>query len=194
MNSSSLRRITACFRPALALAVTAITGGCLSGCSSVYVTAPFGEKPHVLVPEKWNGWWSIEKGVVSVQVVNATGGELRLSGIEERDGKQELQTANVFIRESAGMLFASVRLPEMPDGQSVWARLKLDDDQITVWCPAVAKFAALVRAGKLKGRIAEGGDVFLESLEASDYAELASDKYGVLMQWDEPGVLRRLKR
>jgi hypothetical protein len=148
----------------------------------------------VLVPEKWNGWWSIEKGVVSVQVVNATGGELRLSGIEERDGKQELQTANVFIRESAGMLFASVRLPEMPDGQSVWARLKLDDDQIMVWCPDVAKFAALVRAGKLKGRIAEGGDVFLESLEASDYAELASDKYGVLMQWDEPGVLRRLKR
>lgn len=189
MNSKSILAVTR-FQPLRMLAAAVVL--VLSGCSSVFVTKPVGEKTHVLVPADWEGLWLIENDAARAEVIDADGGRLRLSGIEIKDGQPTLVSTTLYVRESAGVLFVSVQTPEVPPGQFLWAQVKRTADHLVVWSPDAKKFAQLVREGKLKGRVAESGDVYLE-LSSADEAALAQDTHGVLYEWRSPWIFRRLK-
>lgn len=164
-----------------------------SGCSSVYVPAAIGEKPHALDPAAWEGLWWVEGDAAMARVVDAAGGELRLSGMNSRDGKVVLTSATLFIRESGDGLFASIQMEETPKGQFVWAWLKRDGDRIVGWAPDVDRFRQLVQAGKLKGVVSASNDVYLEALTPAAAADLTTEKYGMLFEWQKPFMLRRGK-
>lgn len=190
MSSKSITTVR-CFQPACGFIAALVL--LLAGCSSVYVTAPVGEKPHVLVPADWEGTWLIDKDVAKAEVIDAAGGRLRLSGIEMKDSQPTLVSLTLHLRETAGHLFVSVQTPEVPPGQFLWGEMKRTEDQLIVWVPNAKKFAELVREGKLKGRATESGDVHLE-LTAADAVALANETHGVLYEWRSPAVLWRVHR
>lgn len=180
-------------------AVTLLLGAglaLLTGCSSVSVPAPVGEKPHVLHAPDWAGTWLSDDGkAVSVVLSDASKGELRMFGLEINEGAAALMTYSIHVRESAGWLFASLRDEGgQPNARYLWARLSRVDDVILIWAPEPKAFAALVREGKLKGRVQDSGDVELEPMPAEALQALAAGAFGVPFEWDTPVVLRRVGR
>jgi hypothetical protein len=168
----------------------------VSGCSTVFVRAPIGDKPHALDPAEWAGTWLTTDGkAVLVSVPDRAQGVLQLAGLEGDEHDLKLKKYTVYLTESAGWLFANLK-GDSPEtvGRFLWGRLKREDDHVMIWAPDVAAFEALVRDGKLKGKTPDSGDVELEPMPTEMLAALASGTLGVPFDWDEPFVLRRVSR
>jgi hypothetical protein len=189
-----------------ALSICSLLAG---GCAGVYTLQPVGEKPANLEPAKWDGTWiaDLNGGPKSftLKVVDGAAGELRVSGIEERNGKPTLENVTVLVHESGEWLFASVREtaadrlgsnrePNDEEFRHAWGRLKRDGDLLIVWAPDVAKFTALVEHGKLRGKEVSGGDILLEKFSAADLRSLTTGGFGVPFEWESPIIFRRLGR
>lgn len=176
----------------LVAALALFTGG----CSAVSVPGPVGDKPHVLNPDDWAGTWLAPDGdAVSVIVSDASKGELQVVGVEFNRGEAALKTHTIHVRESAGWLFASLTSDDADrPGQCLWARLKIEKNQVVIWSPDVAAFRALVRSGQLKGKATDSGDVELEQIPPEKLAALPAGDFGIPLEWDSPFVLRRVGR
>lgn len=167
----------------------------LSGCGAVYVKAPIGEAPLVLIASEWEGEWiSGDEGVVSVKVLDREQGILQLSAVDyNSENKPKLVSETVHIRKWKQFLFAAVPTEGKGDVPLFfWARLERVADRVVFWLPDRRKIKVLVEAGKLPGLVEKNDDVVLGDLKESHYEILTSEKEGILYNWDDPGVLVRL--
>jgi hypothetical protein len=166
--------------------------GAFSGCSSVYVGKPVGEKPHVLKPEEWNSAWSAggEHGIVVV--TDAAEGRLELVQTKIENRAITFTRYAAFVREVGDVLFISVRADSEKQQRYLWGRLKLRDGQAVVWAPHVEKFRGWVRGGKMKGTAADTGDVELAELTATDLQAIVLNEALMPFHWDEPIVFHRV--
>jgi len=168
----------------------------LNACSNVYVPAPIGERPLDIEPEKqeWAGNWFHRDGAITVQVVDGPKGVLRLGWIEEVNDKLELKLMEVFLRDSGGWTYASVRDPDAKGEELyVWARLEKLKGSVTLWFPNARSFRDLVNAGKLPGTV-KGNNVHLGELQASHLDALRTGQLGVPFEWESPAVFFRQGR
>jgi hypothetical protein len=115
------------------------------------------------------------------------------------DGK--LASVEVSLRRSGCLIFGNIPMsdvarafdfddPSEAEGCS-WFRVSRDDDTILAWMPEGDRFEELIADGTLPGGI-EDGDPFVGPLNAEQLEIITSGSRGVLMEWDEPGVLRRI--
>jgi hypothetical protein len=166
-----------------------------AGCAGVYAPKPVGEKPHALAKSDWEGTWiGDHDGVARVSVTDAANGWIKIVSIPDKVFEQsepKLEFVSVQITESGGWLFANVHDEDAKRERYSWGRIKLEGDQVIVWVPDLEKFRALVRDGKLKGRL-EGDDVALEPLTPADLKALSSGALGLPLAWDKPYVFRRV--
>ena len=163
------------------------------GCSTAYSTHPIGDAAVDIESQRdaWAGTWSNGEASLTVQVVDGAKGILRIGWIEDKDDTLKLMTGEVFLRSAGDWMFASMRPAEKPDeARYVWARIKRSGRTVTVWFPDVKKLRALVQAGKVRGELAEK-DITFPPLDTRELAEMASEKNGVLFEWETPLVLHR---
>jgi hypothetical protein len=61
---------------------------CLCGCSAVYSTGPFGEKPWNIEGEiaEWEGTWIYPDGALTVAVTDGSSGLLKVAWVEKKGG------------------------------------------------------------------------------------------------------------
>jgi hypothetical protein len=84
------------------------------------------------------------------------------------------------------------------DDRYVWGLVVRDKEYAVVYTPDLERFRALVRAGRLPGRVGEeggigGSDVYLDELSPHHLEMiLAADEN--LFVWDDPYVMRRVAR
>ncbi|MEY2880177.1 MAG: hypothetical protein RLZZ15_2557 [Verrucomicrobiota bacterium] len=185
-----LHRSVVCVAAALTLLLLG------SGCSVVSVPRPVGEKPFALVAAEWEGIWVAKNDIMIIAVTNAAAGELRATTLKGSRREPSLESGAIFVTEVDGTLFASVLNKEdnAVKFPYLWARLRRDTDQILVWFPDAERFAALVRAGKLAGKV-DGTDVILEAPTAAQLAALVAGELGPVFDTDaSPAVLRRVAR
>jgi hypothetical protein len=177
------------------VATFAVAGAALflTGCSSVIVTAPVGDKPHVLNAADWDGTWTMDNDAATVRVTDAAAGKLEVLSVQTDEGRPKVRTYTVFIRESGETLFATLQSEDMPKDRYLWARVRRSGDYLMVWSPDAEKFERLVQSGQIKGAMKDG-DVHLEALTPSEVSGLAAEKYGVVYEWQRPAVLQRLRR
>jgi hypothetical protein len=165
----------------------------MTGCSGVYVTAPVGDKPHVLNPADWDGTWTMDNEAATIRVSDAAEGKLQVLSVQLDEGPPKVRSYTVFLRESGKTLFASLQTEDIPKGRYLWARVRRSGDYLMLWSPDAEKFGYLVQSGELKGT-KECGDVFLAPLAPTEVSGLAAEKYGVVYEWQRPAVLQRLRR
>lgn len=168
-----------------------------AGCSGVYVLRPVGEKPHALVAADWEGVWVLDNNVTKITIASAAAGQLQMASIgRDAHGQPKLNLGTVFITQSGETLFASLRNEEDDAAKRpyLWARLSRDTDLVLLWFPDRQRFAELVRAGKLAGKV-DGDDVLLEAPTAAQLAALVAGEFGPVFEpADSPQVLRRVAR
>jgi hypothetical protein len=181
------------------LAAVAVALVALAGCE-VYSSAPMGEEVVSITASDWEGFWLTEDGPVAIEVVNVDAGELMISGIDLRqqddgvEGPPNVWSNLVYLRRSGGWLFGSVENEDEP-GLWEWARIKKDGDQLIIWAPRGSAFRELVSEGVLPGIVERGeyaSTTTLGELSPAHYELITSGARGVLLDWEDPFVLRRI--
>jgi hypothetical protein len=168
----------------------------LPACANVTTSHPLGETALPVIAEEWEGTWLSAQGDVAIlKVVDESTGSCELYWLEDDTDPPEVHRFPVYIRESRGWTFASA--PEDPrettsSVEYVWARIRKDGEIITLWTPRVERFKELVEEGSLPGQV-NLGDVHLGALESQHYELIVSEDKGLVLDWENPGVLRRIK-
>jgi hypothetical protein len=165
----------------------------LAACGSVMVEQPAGDKPLVLDPEDWEGAWVLDEDLYMVRVVNSEMGEIEIAAVEKSsDGEFRLETMTLILRDGGDWILGNLRDEEWEEPGFALAFGKLDDDQLLILVPDVAKFRALVEAGTLPGQVLEDS-VLLEPLNAEHLALILPGEHGNLFDLDEGiGVATRV--
>jgi hypothetical protein len=170
---------------------------CLCGCSAVYSTGPFGEKPWNIEGEiaEWEGTWIYPDGALTVAVTDGSSGLLKVAWVEKKGGNDlKFESVDVSLREAGGWAFASMKEKEQP-GQDryLWARIKKDERMIVLWTPKVDAFRELVKAGRLPGNLS-GDNVLLGKLISPQFDLITGETNRVLFKWDEPIVFFKMSK
>lgn len=173
-----------------ALALSAL----LSSCSAVMSVEPIGEEPLYAASDAWEGTWADEDNVMTVKVLDESGGKLRLASVQDRENTLVLETVDVYLRKSGDWIFASLRDDDAgKEGHYLWARIKKEENTILAWLPDPEQFKLSIEKGELPGEIDEES-VVLGKLEERQYEFIKSGKRGIFFEWDEPLVYFRLLR
>jgi len=148
-----------------------------------------GVTPLSIESEAWQGTWLCKDGAITIEVINAEKGYLRVAWIE----KMQLQSFNVHLLASGDWIFGSTK-DEAKEPRFVWGRIKHEDNQLIVWPPSVAKFNTMVQDGILPGTVDGDGNVTLGELTTNHLSVIVSGAQGVLLDWDEPIVFLRVSK
>jgi hypothetical protein len=178
--------------------IVAMAAVVLPACDRVESTVPMGLEPATLSPEDWDGLWLGDEGVVAITVTDEIAGKLTVSVLEQTGRSatppHELETAEATVRRSGDWLFANFPSDESPNW--AWVRVKLEGDRLIGWGPSAAAFRSLVSRGLLPGRIDDVGGSMMITLDPLTPAQdqmIRSGSEGVLMDWESPVVLVRIR-
>lgn len=179
---------------------------CLGACDTVTSPTPMGTSVLQLEAADWDGRWSNAEGDMDVTVTDPAKG---LIHVEFPDG-DHLRVLDLQLRTAGAWTFVSTTEDEFDKSQGLgdsaddndpgsgaaegflWARIKKDGDMIIAWVPDAKAFAALVEQQRLPGSVEEG-HVALGKLQAADYAKITAGELGMVLDWENPAVLYRLK-
>jgi hypothetical protein len=169
----------------------------LLGCDAVTSSAPIGSQAVPIDAKNWDGAWLGDAGEpVRFRVVDSANGILRMSEMEGDDSERRWKHSYLYLRTAAGhedWIFASMK--DDPDDEPpkyVWARVKKQGDYLLVWRPDSTRFQALVEEGALPGELEDDRDIHLQELDEEGLALIIGEERGVLFEWDDPLILRRL--
>jgi len=174
------------------LALLSFTLAFLTGCHAVYSTHLMGETPAAISPDDWEGTWVHKDGAVTVVVLDREKGILAVGWVEKKQERLQYEHYKVQLRKSGEWLFGNVQDPDKPK-LYVWARVRNADDQIIVWVPDVERAKTLIQKGALPGRVEEAdGDVVLSNPGTTELGIIMSGEKGMILDWAQPRVFRRL--
>lgn len=203
------------YRTILLLPLAAVS---LEACDTVTSPVPLGEKPAVLEAEEWEGRWTNADGYLDLVVTDAANGLVRIA--YEDVPEDECREMELQLRTSGEWTFFSVTEADFerseglasspcaptrsatttdvgPAGESgsasyLWGRVRLSDNAIYAWGPDPGVFVRLVNQGHLPGTVDEG-NVVLGPLSTEHYEVIISGSQGVVLDWENPLVLYRVK-
>jgi hypothetical protein len=124
-----------------------------SGCSTVTVKQPLGEKLSAAELKALEGTWVDQEGRAA-EVHALSNGELAWAGVswDENEQQFKMETARILITRSGSLMFAA--LPMDSDDRYVLALCKLQGkDTASFYCPAVDVFEKCVADHELEGSV-----------------------------------------
>jgi hypothetical protein len=161
----------------------------LEGCESVLTTQPIGDKVVQLSPEQWQGTWLHHEVVVTTSVLNKDTGLLQASWIERLEDGSDMKIFTGTVRTTGDMTFI-VTKDENQKELFHWARVEKGENYLIMWSPNVEQFKALIKDGKLPGKVTEDGmllgELKLETIEMID------DPSTNLLNWKDPNIFIRI--
>lgn len=168
----------------------------LPSCAVVVSDKPIGAEPLSVEVEDWEGTWRHPDGAIEIIVVDPAKGVLRLAWVEKTENEPHLELVDVLLRKTGDWSFASYLVPGEgePGPDYYFARVRNEDDIILAWAPDPTRFKQLVDDGKLPGTL-EGRDkdiVHLQAMKLEHLKLIASEREGVLFDWETPIVLHRI--
>jgi hypothetical protein len=179
--------------------IVAMAAIVLPACELVESTVPMGFEPVAVSEEDWDGLWLGDEGVVAITVTDEEAGELTASFLfrasRSATPPHELDNYHVIVRRSGDWLFANTHYEDSSDW--LWMRVKLEGDQLIAWAPDPSAISALVSRGLLPGTIDDSGGgerIILDPLTPAQDELIRSGSEGMLMAWDDPMVLMRIRR
>ena len=107
-----------------------------------------------------------------------------------------MDESRVYARVSSEWVFGSTeaeRESASAPSEYLWGRMVMRRDVLLVWPPVAEKFRQMVEAGVLPGETGVGS-VRLGRLEREHMLLITAEEGGVLFDWDDPMVFRRVKR
>jgi hypothetical protein len=171
----------------LKLAVTAFIVLSTCACEAVKSRRPVGERPARIVAKEWEGNWLTTDGAVRVKVADPDRAILKVAWLEDdKQGNPQLHTAEIELRESEDLLFASTKGDEPGEGYS-WGRIRTENGQIIVWAPDEKAFKRLVKQGDLPGKL-NGNELILDELKPEHLKRITARECGALFSWENPTV------
>ena len=183
------------------LTAAAVALGALLGCDAVYSSAPMGGEVAAITGSEWEGAWYTGEGVLAIHVVDEDAGEIMVSYIDD-GGRGDrawslprIESHPVYLRSSGNWLLASRERSDEP-GVWEWARVKKEGDLLILWTPEASAFEELVAEGALPGTVEEGEystTITLGELSSAHYELITGESRGVLVDWDDPEVLVRIR-
>jgi hypothetical protein len=159
-----------------------------TGCNAVYAPNPMGDEPVYLNRGKWEGTWTDGEECAIFKVLDAQKGILRIAWIEDSQGQLKYETRDVYLRNAGEHMFASIKEKE----SFLWAKVKRTGEQVVVWDPDVEKFKAMVREGKLPGKIDDNNNIILDDLTPEHVSIIASESEGLLFDLQNPQAVIRI--
>ncbi len=168
-----------------------LAAGLVFGCAAVSSVGPVGERPKELTRNEWDGTWIVKNQSITVKVLEPQSGTLQIAWVEEKEGRLELESFQVEIRESDDLMLANVK-EEEGASRYYWALMRKDEGQIIVWYPDSSQFGKLIEAGTLRGKVEKGGSVVVEKLTREDLKLVVSGEKGICFDWKQPMVLFRV--
>lgn len=171
----------------------------VTACDTVSSPVPLGEAPATIDAGEWSGQWFNADGRIDITVVDAAKGLVHIDFLEN----DKTDTLDLQLRKVNGWVFANVTEQDFDKSQGLedassetesylWARVVRHGNTIIAWTPKAEKFVELVERGVLPGTV-EDDDVVLGKLNQEHYRILTSEEHGVLLDWEHPTVLYRLK-
>jgi hypothetical protein len=161
-----------------------------AACSEVVSVFPVGEKSVSLKPEEWNGKWVAvpsDKEYAILEVLPGQEGMLRITG--HSNGTDD-KPMDAILRTSDGWMFVNVAKED--NSGYYWARIRNQDGRaIFVWLPSFDKCKGLIEKGTLSGEV-NGSSISLNLARPEHLKIITSEEYGVIFDWDEPAVLRKV--
>lgn len=169
-----------------------LTAATITGCGMVYTTQPIGENPYLIEKETWEGTWTNGENFLTINVLDEKNGLFQIAWIEDDQNPIKLESCKVHLLESGDWVFGSIQDKDNPK-RYIWGRIKKNERQIVVWLPDPEKFKTLVGEGRLPGKIGDN-EVVLGNLTSKHLKLITSEMEGVLFEWDEPIIFRRLNQ
>jgi hypothetical protein len=161
----------------------------LGACSTVDSSQPVGEKATDLTKTKaeWDGSWLDSDGdTLRLVVTDPPGGGITVGWLDEGEGKLKASQAEVRIRDAGDWTFVNFKEPDDTSWQ--FGRILKKSRQMVIFLPDVERFQALVKSGKLPGKVEEHS-ASLETLSPEQLALIQSDAGGMLWNWEDPLIL-----
>ena len=183
--------------------LTLLAAALLSGCGSVMVSQPMGERPVVLDPENWEGTWASDEIVMLTTVLDSQAGVLQAAWLERYEEGARFETVTGEVRQTGDWYFLSMaheppKTDDEPETDAVagppeylWARIDNNGRRAIIWWPDLEQFREAVQEGRIAGQVKEDSDVLLGTLDAAQIESINSPS-GNLMNWAEPLVLIRI--
>lgn len=167
--------------------MTLALGTALVGCGGVTSSHPVGDEVPSIEVSEWEGSWSSAGESEIVFVVEVEDPAEALLKVTMFPNQPPSPT---FLRSTGSDLFVSIAIDLAPEGFH-WFRVAMQGDSMLVWQPDASKLGQLVDDGTLPGKTSDG-KVELEKLSAKNMALITSEQKGVLFDWKNPLVLRRV--
>jgi probable HAF family extracellular repeat protein len=171
----------------------------LTACTNVFSVMPVGDEPVYLEPIYWEGQWLAgwndepddpEKETITVNVVDAAGGVLEISGLEGFGGKvHALITQHRYAGGKAQFInFQFINLPpeESPPGY-VWGLFHRAGNALIIWWPVDAAFENLARKGEIAGKPLGDGDFLIELLSREKLDQISMDSGKSFFDYEHEG-------
>ena len=165
----------------------------LVGCDCVTSSHPVGDEVSSIEISDWEGQWSFtgESGkVLVIEVEDPTNALLKVTTFPRDSESPPPSTA--LLRSTGDDVFVSIAINPTQD-KFLWFKVANHGDSMLVWLPDAPKLGQLVDDGVLPGKTVDR-NVELEWLSAENLALIASEEEGVLFDWKNPWVLRRVSR
>jgi len=172
----------------------------VGGCSvAVYSIDPVGDEPLYLEPIYWEGQWlegwndepdCPEKETITVNVVDAAGGVLEISGLEAFGGKVHAlirqHRYDGGIAQFINFQFKNLPPEESPPGY-VWGRFRRAGNALIIWWPLDMAFADLARKGEIAGKQLDEVGFLIEQLSRENLDQISMDSGKLFLDYEDEG-------
>lgn len=166
------------------------------GCTGVYSKMPVGKTPKNLAAEieEWTGTWDFNGSAITLAPVDPEKGALTAAWVEQGKTGFEFKMAEITIRAAGNWTF--VNMKESKPGQEthyIWGRIKKEKRFAVAWLPDTEKFKRLIQEGKLPGTApTNNSPAMLDALSPEQLALIIAGQEGVLFQWDNPLIFKKI--
>jgi hypothetical protein len=166
----------------------------LSGCGAPTSRGSIGSTPKALDPADWNGHWRSADDSFVVRVADGQGGLLEIVDLKEKDGRFEVATHHLYLREEGDATLFNLLDPADPEQSYTFGRVVRKDNVAIFWPCRTDSLEQLIGRGLITGQVTVK-DKTRQVLVTGGYdalgRQLGAREGWLMLQMEEPFTIIR---